>query len=155
MLKLIRNSVALFSIATILSSNVLAQVSDSVYVDDYDPYEDDDIEISEETEEVFELYQVQTKAQFIGGDSAMMGFISNNLIVPDNIISGTIVVQFIVQKDSSINDVIIYRTKKEIPFEQQQAAIDVVKKMSGMWTPAYQRDRPVAMRFVLPIRFEE
>jgi len=111
----------------------------------------------EETNEVFEFYQVQKKAEFKGGESAMMRFINENLVYPqiaiEEDIEGKIMVQFVVNESGSISQIQVI-SKRKLGFGCEEAAIAVVKKMSGMWTPALQRDKAVKMRFRLPVRFQ-
>jgi len=109
-----------------------------------------------EENEVFEIYQVQKKAVFKGGDKAMYQFIADSLVYPvkalENGVSGRVTVQFVVDTDGSISDVRI--RGRRLGSGCEEAAMDVVKKMSGQWTPAMQRDKPVRMRFILPIKFQ-
>ena len=111
----------------------------------------------EETNEVFEFFQVQKKAEFKGGQLAMQKFIAQNLVYPqlaiDENIEGRVMVQFVVNKDGSVSNIQILG-KRKYGFGLEDAAKAVVKKMSGMWTPALQRDKPVNMRFRLPVKFE-
>lgn len=111
----------------------------------------------EETNEVFEFFQVQKKAEFKGGQLAMQKFIAQNLVYPqlaiDENIEGRVMVQFVVNKDGSISNIQILG-KRKYGFGLEDAAKAVVRKMSGMWSPALQRDKPVNMRFRLPVKFE-
>jgi protein TonB len=136
---------------------------DNPEVDDSETNDDDKIKPIivptevEETDEVFEIYQVQQKAEFKGGTKAMYKFISDNLEYPQVAlaegIEGKVTVQFVVGKNGDISKVQILGDRK-VGFGCEEAAMAVVKKMAGMWNPALQRDKPVSMRFRLPIRFQ-
>lgn len=132
---------------------------DETETDDDEAIEDIDVpeEEPEETGEIFEIFQVQKVAQFRGGEKKMYEFIGQNLEYPpmalEEGISGRVTVQFVVEKDGKITDVKI-RGKRRLGFGCEEAAMKVVKKMSGLWEPAQQRDKSVRMRFVLPIRFQ-
>lgn len=114
-------------------------------------------ETVEETNEVFEFHEVSEMAAFKGGDAEMYKFIGENLSYPpmafENEIEGKVIVQFVVMPDGSLKDIEILGTKK-LGWGCEEAAIAVVKKMSGLWTPAKQRDKKVPVRFRLPIKFE-
>jgi len=107
----------------------------------------------EEENPVFEFFQVQEKAYYMYGDSAMYSFIVNNIELPDSMVSGTVLVSFTVEKDSSLSNVIIDPRSRKMPDDHHKSALDVVSKMSGKWVPAKARDRNVRMRFALPIKF--
>lgn len=137
---------------------------DQPEIEDTETDDDERVEIvdipedePEETNEVFEFYQVQKKAEFKGGEPAMMRFIGENLEYPqiaiEEDIEGKIMVQFVVNENGSISNVQVISARK-LGFGCEEAAMAVVKKMSGMWTPALQRDKPVKMRFRLPVRFQ-
>ena len=68
-------------------------------------------------------------------------------------IEGKVNIQFVVMPDGSIKDVEILGSRK-IGWGCEEAAIAVIKKMSGMWNPAKQRDKKVPVRFRMPIKFE-
>ena len=132
---------------------------DDTETDDDEAIEDLDIpeDEPEETGEIFEIFQVQKVARFRGGDKKMYEFIGQHLeyqpMALEEGISGRVTVQFVVEKDGKISDVKI-RGRRRLGFGCEEAAMKVVKKMSGMWEPAQQRDKNVRMRFVLPIRFQ-
>ncbi len=112
-------------------------------------------EIPEETDEVFEWYQVQEKAQFKGGEDSLFRYIAKNIRYPQHAIdvglSATVIIQFVVNQDGSVSDLKSIRPVDFAPFEEE--AIRVMKTTSGMWTPAKQRDQPTRMRMMIPIRF--
>lgn len=111
----------------------------------------------ENTNEVFEFHEVSEMAAFKGGESEMYKFIGENLAYPpmafENDIEGKVMIQFVVMPDGSLKDIQILGSKK-LGWGCEEAAIAVVKKMSGMWSPAKQRDKKVPVRFRLPIKFE-
>lgn len=140
------------------------EIDEDIEIDETDTDDDeaiDDVELPddepEETGEVFEIYQVQKVAEFLGGEAKMYEFIAQHLDYPpmalEEGISGRVIVQFVVEKDGTITN-IKTRGKRKLGFGCEEAAKKVVKKMSGMWEPAQQRDKNVRMKFVLPIRFQ-
>ncbi len=111
----------------------------------------------ENTNEVFEFHEVSEMAGFKGGEEAMYKYIAENLAYPpmafENEIQGKVIVQFVVMPDGSLKDIEVLGSKK-LGWGCEEAAMAIVKKMSGMWTPAKQRDKKVPVRFRLPIKFE-
>lgn len=110
----------------------------------------------EETFEVFDFHEVSEMAQFKDGVDAMYRFIKLNLVYPAQAfrydVTGKVVVQFVVMPDGSIQDIEVLSTRK-LGYGCEEAAIDCVKKMNGLWLPAKQRDKKVPVRFQLPIVF--
>lgn len=106
-----------------------------------------------ETVEVLNNAMVDTPVKFRGGESALLQFISQNLVYPviaqEQEIQGSVILEFVVEKDGSIGDV---KVIKSLSKECDQAAIDVVRKLPR-FTPAKKQGKPVAVKFRLPIRF--
>lgn len=106
-----------------------------------------------ETVEVLNNAMVDTPVKFRGGESALLQFISQNLVYPviaqEQEIQGSVILEFVVEKDGSIGDV---KVIKSLSKECDQAAIDVVRKLPR-FTPARKQGKPVAVMFRLPIRF--
>lgn len=112
-----------------------------------------DVQEEEEAEE--EIFQVVEKvASFPGGNAKLMEFLRKELVYPqiaiDNNVQGRVFVQFVVNKDGSIQDVKVTRGVDPILDEE---AIRVVKKMPK-WVPAEQRGKTVRSRFTLPVMFK-
>ncbi len=126
--------------------------------DAVDDYENEEEEEPEETNEVFEIFDVSEKATFKGDetDQELRKFIAENIEYPamalENDMAGTINVVFVVTKKGTIRDIGILGAKKGFGLEEE--AIRVIRKTSGMWKPAKQRDRSVDMRFRMPVKFQ-
>jgi periplasmic protein TonB len=140
------------------------EIDEDIEIDETDTDDEEAIEDvvvpdddEEDTGEIFEMYAVQKIAKFRGGEKKRQEFIAHNIIYPpmalDEGISGRVQVEFIVEKDGTVSNVKI-RGRRRLGFGCEEAAMKVVKKMSGMWEPAIQRDKNVRMRFILPIRFQ-
>lgn len=84
----------------------------------------------------------------------MLKFIYDNIQYPgiarENGVEGTVVVQFVVEKDGSITDVKVIR---DIGAGCGAEAMRVVNKMPK-WNPGKQRGRPVRVQFNLPVKFK-
>lgn len=96
--------------------------------------------------------KVEIESEFPGGTSAWMRYLNKSLRYPqdaiDNEIQGTIVVQFIVDKEGNVSDVEAVSGAPELRDE----AVRVIKK-SGKWTPAVQNGRQVKSYKKQPIVF--
>lgn len=104
--------------------------------------------IAESDDIIHEIVGIEPS--FPGGEGAMANWINDNIELPDYIPTydqGTVYVQFVVNKDGSIEQVNIL---KGLSYELDRAAKKVVNKMPK-WSPGEQAGKPVRVRFTLPI----
>ena len=91
---------------------------------------------------------------FPGGEVAMANFIRDNVVYPELAREmgeqGTVYVQFVVNSDGTIQDVVVVKKVSEL---LDKEAIRVVKAMPA-WTPGEQAGKKVRVRFTLPINFK-
>lgn len=96
--------------------------------------------------------KVEIESEFPGGMSAWARYLNRNLRYPqdaiDNEVQGTVIVQFIVDKEGNVSDVEAVSGANELRDE----AVRVIKK-SGKWTPAVQNGRQVKSYKKQPIVF--
>lgn len=96
--------------------------------------------------------KVEIESDFPGGASAWQRYLIKSLRYPqeaqDNEIQGTVVVQFIVDKEGNVSDVEAISGANEL----REEAVRVIKK-SGKWTPAVQNGRQVKSYKKQPITF--
>ena len=108
----------------------------------------------EEEEKIYTV--VEQNAEYAGGMSALIKFISSTIIYPeyakDNEIQGKVYLQFIVRTDGSLSDIKVARS---VPGGKMldDEAIRVVKLTSGKWNPARQNGKQVSCRMTLPVSF--
>jgi periplasmic protein TonB len=97
--------------------------------------------------------KVEIESEYPGGQAAWLRYLNKNFRYPqeaiDNEIQGTVVVQFIVDKEGVVSDV----EAVSGPNELRDEAIRVIKK-SGKWTPAVQNGRQVKSYKKQPIVFK-
>ena len=97
---------------------------------------------------------VEQMPEFPGGESALMKYLSTHIHYPavarENGIQGTVVVQFVVNTDGSIQDVKTVGAKKGGGLEEE-----AVRVVTGMpkWKPGRQNGRSVRVQYSLPVRF--
>ena len=105
----------------------------------------------EEEEEVF--LQVETDPEFPGGVEAMMKFLADNIVYPqeakDNKIEGRVIVTFVVEKDGSISSI---RVLSDIGSGCGAEVVRVLKLMPK-WKPGMQKGQPVRVQYSLPVLF--
>lgn len=105
----------------------------------------------EEENTVFAI--VEIKPEFPGGRAALMKYLSDNIRYPQIArelnIQGVVIVQFTVDRNGQIRDVEVARG---IGGGCDEEAARVVEQMPA-WTPGRQNNRPVNVRYTLPIRF--
>ena len=95
---------------------------------------------------------VEEMPEFPGGERALLEHLSK-IEYPDfereANIQGTVYVSFIVEKDGSINDVIVL---KSVSPNLDKLALERIKSMPR-WKPGKQRGKAVRVKYTLPIRF--
>ncbi len=101
---------------------------------------------------VFTVVEVMPK--YPGGKEAMYKFLGENIKYPQKAreegISGTVYVQFVVEKDGHTTGFKILRGAEE---SLDNEALRVLKTMPK-WEPGTQRGKPVRVQYNLPIKFK-
>ncbi|MBL7769534.1 MAG: TonB family protein [Flavipsychrobacter sp.] len=96
--------------------------------------------------------KVEIESEYPGGASAWQRYLNKSLRYPqeaqDNEVQGTVVIQFIVDKEGNVSEVQAISG----PNELRDEAVRVIKK-SGKWTPAVQNGRQVKSYKKQPITF--
>lgn len=91
--------------------------------------------------------------EFIGGESAMLEFIRNNVYFPnmerENGVSGTAIVSFVINEDGSVSNV---EAVKATTGNFKRESEKVVARMPK-WKPGRQGGRAVKVRQSIPIKF--
>lgn len=109
-------------------------------------------EVVEEEAEIFII--VEEMPSFKGGETALLKYLYSNIKYPaiakENGIQGIIYVQFIVNEDGDITDVIVPR---DIGGGCGDEAARVVNAMPK-WNPGKQRGKAVKVKFGVPVRFK-
>ena len=128
------------------------EVDQETEMEEYEAKEDE----LEETDEILEIFDVSEKAEFPGGEEGLQKFIAENISYPamalENDQQGTVNVVFVIDKTGHVKDIAILGSKKGFGLEDE--AMRVIKATSGKWRPAKQRDKPVSMRFRIPVKFQ-
>ncbi len=103
------------------------------------------------TETVMDKCEVMP--EFPGGESGMMKFLTENVKYPkealDKGITGRVLVEFVVERDGSINDVKIMKSVDTI---LDNEAIRIVKAMPK-WEPGTMNGKAVRVKHTLPVTF--
>ena len=93
------------------------------------------------------------RAEFPGGDRALLDFLKSNLVYPkaaqDSSIQGRVIVRFTVEKDGSITDVEVARSLHPVLDEEAVRVVSMMPK----WQPAMRKGDPIRSKFSLPIYF--
>lgn len=94
-------------------------------------------------------------AQYKDGVKALFEFLSANLEYPkaarEAKKEGTVYLGFMVEADGTISEI---KVKRGIGFGCDEAAIELIKKTSGNWSPALSLGKPVRSPYTLPIKFK-
>lgn len=104
-------------------------------------------------EKVYEMFDIQAPPGYPGGEKELLHFLTTNIAYPaearNNKVSGSVLLNFVVNKDGSIVDVNILR---DIGSGCGKEAKRVVEMMPN-WTPGERRGEKVRVRYTLPVRF--
>jgi TonB family protein len=91
--------------------------------------------------------------EYPGGTSALRRVVANNYRYPraaiDAGVSGTVQIEFIVEKDGSMSS---FKVSKDLGYDTGEAAIEAIKKAKRKWSPGIQRGLPVRVSYALPIQ---
>ena len=94
--------------------------------------------------------------QFPGGALAMRDSIAKNIKYPADAKQqgkdGTVIIQFVVEKDGSRSDVKVIR-KGKLP-SMDDEALRVINSMPKFSSGLNERNQPVRVKFTLPVRFK-
>ncbi|WKZ67240.1 MAG: energy transducer TonB [Flavobacteriales bacterium] len=97
---------------------------------------------------------VEVMPEYPGGQDAMFAYIGNTLKYPKEAmekgIQGTVIVNFVVERDGSVNEV---KTLRGIGGGCDEEAVRVVRGMPN-WKPGKQRGEAVRVKYNLPIRYK-
>jgi len=97
---------------------------------------------------------VEKMPEFAGGQAAMLRYLRDHLRYPRQALSagmdGRVFLSFVVGADGRISDV---QVLKGLGYGLDEEAQRVVRQMPA-WTPGYQSQHAVAVRFTLPINFQ-
>jgi len=99
--------------------------------------------------------QVDEMPVFPGGDIAILKYIADNTVYPDeakkNGITGKVIVRFIVEKDCSVSEVTILQSVNP---QLDAEAVRVVKTLPRFEKPAKNGGVAVRVFYMLPITFD-
>lgn len=96
---------------------------------------------------------VEKMPSFPGGDAALLKHISEELVYPreamSNRIEGRVVISFTVNKDGSVSNPEVVRGV------HQSLDTEALRVIAGLpkWSPGTQRDKPVNVRYTVPVQF--
>jgi len=112
-----------------------------------------DTDISTEDESIF--VSLETSPEFKGGEKAFIEFLKKHLIYPvaakEKGIEGTVYVEFIVNKDGTIERVeVVSGVYKDLDDE----AIRVIRLTSGKWNAGKQNGKTVKVSMIVPVKFK-
>jgi periplasmic protein TonB len=106
--------------------------------------------------EVIDFIAVQDKPLFMGGNPeiSFRKFIANHVVYPEtaieNGVMGTVVLQFIVNKNGKLSDVKVLGSAHP---DLDKEAIRVLSLSSSLWSPGKQSGKPVNVRYYFPVVF--
>jgi protein TonB len=100
------------------------------------------------------FFFTDTMPSFPGGEDSLKHYLSAHVRYPaparENGHQGTVVVQFNVEPDGSLDHVVAMDNRLDTTL-----GVEAVRLVTGMprWNPGYKDGKAVAVRYSLPIRF--
>lgn len=113
------------------------------------------VEVKEEEIEDEEIFiSAETMPSFQGGDlNVFRNWVQGKLRYPqiaqENGISGNVILQFVIEKDGTLTNIVVLRTPDRSLSEE---AIRVLNQ-SPKWSPGKQRNQAVRVKYTLPVSF--
>ncbi|MCU0430056.1 MAG: TonB family protein [Cytophagaceae bacterium] len=108
--------------------------------------------LGEENNDILEI--VDEDPEFVGGEDALISFLSKHLRYPNKAIKmgaeGTVYVSFVVEKDGSISGI---KIKKGMVVEECNAEATRVVGIMPKWKPARYQGKAVRNAIIIPIRY--
>jgi periplasmic protein TonB len=96
---------------------------------------------------------VDQMPQFPGGESEMVKFIRDHLRYPliaqELGVTGTVIVNFVVDRDGEITNMVVARSIGSGCDEEALRVLDIMPR----WNPGKQAGNPVRVRYAIPIKF--
>jgi periplasmic protein TonB len=118
-----------------------------IYSQEQTPTVVDDYSVDSDSN-VYDIKVIDKYPEFPGGVNALYKFVAVNYKMPiANKLSGRVIVNFIVDVDGSITDV---RVIKDIGNGTGEEAVRVLNT-SPKWSPGIYKEKPVRVRYTLPI----
>jgi len=97
---------------------------------------------------------MESSPEFKGGENALMKFIEKHLVYLEDAkekeIEATVYVEFIVNEDGTIEDILVIRSVSKL---LDAEAIRVIKLTSGKWNPGEQNGKPFKASLIVPVKF--
>lgn len=94
-----------------------------------------------------------TDATPVHGMQQLYASLYENIVYPEELrkdsVEGVVMVQFTVERDSSISDILVLQS---LGHQFDQEAVRLIRNMPP-WKPATRYGSPVSQRFALPVRF--
>ena len=103
-----------------------------------------------------QIYEaVKYPPEYPGGTAGLIKFLGDNIQYPKNAqkngVQGTVILQFVVEKDGSVSDVKVLRS---VDTELDAEAVRVVSKITR-FVPGYNKDHaPLRVMYTLPVKFK-
>ena len=103
-----------------------------------------------------QIYEaVKYPPEYPGGTAGLIKFLGDNIQYPTNAqkngVQGTVILQFVVEKDGSVSDVKVLRS---VDTELDAEAVRVVSKITR-FVPGYNKDHaPLRVMYTLPVKFK-
>lgn len=132
-----------------------ATIKDMKVIKNDPQYPNGTILINLKDESEYTAIAVEKIAEFKGGNAALLNFLSQNIVVPQDVPldkAKRVIVQFTIGIDGNVTNA---RVLRRADSRLDNEALRVVSLTSGMWIPAENNGQPISSKFVLPFNFKK
>jgi len=102
---------------------------------------------------VYSFVSMETPPTYPGGMEKFYKFLHDNIKYPEtakeNYIKGSVFVSFTIEKDGSLTEI---KVDRKLGYGTDEEAVRVLK-LSKRWNPGIKNDRPVRVKYNIPIKF--
>lgn len=110
------------------------------------------VNMQAQQKDVYEI--VDTPPTYVGGESAMYKFLSENIVYPplaiENNIQGRVMIQFVIDEKGKVTNPVILRGVDPV---LDKEALRVIKQMPN-WNPGTLKGKAVKVRYTMPVQFK-
>jgi protein TonB len=112
------------------------------------------IEVPEETKETVGYYEAEVRPIFPGGEAALLRFIRENVKYPEiairNNVQGKVHVEFIIDESGKVTNVKVLNDFDPYLSREAERVVGLIPD----WEPGLQRNKPVKVRYIVPIDYK-
>lgn len=145
---------AVFTMLNLLTATICVKAQTTNDLPPPTPASTDFSKVVNDNDNVYNIAIIKQPPTYPGGEVALFKYLGNNIKYPaiarESGIEGTVYVEFIIDKDGSVTNVV---AKRKVDGGCTEEALRVINAMPN-WIPGIQEGKPVKVKYTLPIKFK-